>query len=413
MINMSNIFLDDYDYVVDTIKSTHPLGFLGFDGGFESSCDQFRELVKDKNSLIIALSKLTSSLNDGHTNIEIPYGDEDLCLNIPCGWFENQLFVTSKYNNLNFGDVIISIDNMPISDYFNELCAYIPHENTYLVKCRSTKIPYQNYHLFSKLNLNNILHNDSSAYIIKIDRNGIMKEYRLELEIYNGCVDFLNTENFIDFNIVENFAVLRIDECKYNQAFQDKLDEFFKFVNHEKITHILLDLSENMGGNSMVTQEFIKHLDIDSYLFYGIGIRESNGDLSNLQANREVVTNEKSGHNLYNGKLSCIISNTTFSSARIFATVLKDNHLSYMIGENSGGKPTSFGAPTKYFTPNTKIGFRVSARIFYRPDKSKDDESSLTPDLFIPRRLSDVDYSTRIRNIIEQLTKFEPNTYSS
>lgn len=400
---MDNIYIEDYNFVVNTIISTHPLGSLGFDCDFESRCIQYRKLVKDRNSLICALSKLTSSLHDGHTNIEIPYDEEGECLNIPCDWFEDKLLVAQNYKNMKRGEIITSINNIPISDYFTELCNYIPHENKYLVKCRSTKFPYQNYHLFSRLNLKNILYNNDSNFEIKTMYNGIMTNHCLKLEKYNGGADFIDTSNFIDIHVFNNIVILRISECIFNSIYKEKLDEFFKMVNSRGINHIILDLSENMGGNSMVTQEFIKHLDIDKYLFYGISIREIDGNLSNIQAKREWINNDRCSENLYKGKIYCIISNTTYSSARIFATVLKDNNIAVLLGENSGGKPTSFGAPSKYNTPNTNIRFRVSARAFYRPDYSKDDEISLTPDIFIPQNIRDVDYIARLKNIIQYI----------
>lgn len=295
---------------------------------------------------------------------------------------------------------------MPVGEYFNELCSYVPHENRYLVKCRSTKFPYQNYHLFSKINLDFILHSESPVYKIQTERNGFVSEYALSLEEYNGCADFLDSENFAGFEIIDRFAVLRLDECKLNQTYRDTLEKFFEAVHMNQISKILIDLSENMGGNSGVLQEFMKHLNIESYGFYGVDIRNEK-ELTHALPRNNLVINEKETANLFDGKLNCAISNTTFSSARIFAAVLKDNHLAVLAGENSGGKPSSYGAPTKFKTPNLNIRFRVSARTFFRPDETKDNEDSLIPDIFVPRKLVHTDRSAYIRDIIQSINRAE------
>lgn len=391
---MNPEFIDDYDFVVNTIKAAHPSGVPGLDPGFDDACKEFRESIADRRSLIRSLGRLTACLNDGHTNIELPYGKNDLCLNIPCGWFGDTLYVTENYKHLRCGDEILSINDVPVGEYFKKLCAFIPHENNYLVKCRSTKFPYQNYHLFSQFNLAAILHNDSPVYSIRAAGKETAVVCSCNLEEYNGCADFIDTTDFAVYEIIGDSAVLQLDECRFNQTYVNTLNEFFEAVRTNRVQNLVIDLSENMGGNSAVVQEFIRHLDIESFRFYGVDIREFNGKLYTAHNREETVKNETDYQYLYGGKITCVISNSTFSSAVLFAAVLKDNRIAELAGENSGGKPTSFGAPTKFVTPHTNIRFRVSARAFYRPDEAKDSENSLVPDLPITKTIHDVSRSS-------------------
>lgn len=93
---------------------------------------------------------------------------------------------------------------------------------------------------------------------------------------------------------------------------------------------------------------------------------------------------------LFKGKIICLVSNKTFSSARIFATVLKDNNIAKIVGEPTGGKPCSYGNPLRFKTPNYNIKFRVSSRIFTRPVHSCEDDIALFPDVLIYPTIEDV-----------------------
>jgi len=94
----------------------------------------------------------------------------------------------------------------------------------------------------------------------------------------------------------------------------------------------------------------------------------------------EAVVNPKKDM-LFPKKILCRISHTTFSSARTFAVTLKDNGIASVIGQPSGGKPTSYGLPRRDKTPHYQIPFRVSRCEFLRPDKERDEETALMPEL--------------------------------
>ena len=44
------------------------------------------EVLYDYDSFIDAATELTTFFEDGHTNIELPYTPQDLCLNLKCCW---------------------------------------------------------------------------------------------------------------------------------------------------------------------------------------------------------------------------------------------------------------------------------------------------------------------------------------
>lgn len=384
--------IEDFIFVANTIKSTHPLAISGFPHEFNEYINKFDNEVHDKDGLIMNLSRYTALLHDGHTNIEVEYSLDDLCVNLPCVWLKDGLFATGDYFGILKGDKIISIAKLTINEVMDKLCEIIPHENTYLVKVRATTYPFINYHIFSEFVLHNIGALNCNSVEVTVLRNNQQFVFNLTLEKYNGFLSFKNSEKFIDFLIYNNVAILKIDECKYNDVYMKKLNEFFMLVKAHHISSIIIDLRENMGGSASVVTEFLKHIAIDSYYFYGVKVRNENEDkLININSEKNCIINKNDQNtDLFNGKIICLVSNKTFSSARIFATVLKDNNVATILGEPTGGKPCSYGNPLRFETPNFKIKFRVSSRIFTRPSQNGHDEIALFPDVPVYPTIKDV-----------------------
>lgn len=387
-----NYLNNDFMFIVDKIKSTHPLAIQGLPDDLNIRINELTKNIDSTNSLLINLCKLTSLLNDGHTNIEVEYTPNDLCLNLPCIWLYNGLFATADYFDILKGDKIISIGNCSIEKIIDKLCGIIPHENKYLVKMRATTYPFINYHIFSEFMLRNmdILNNDKVR--IAVIRCNQTLEFCLSLENYNGFLAFRSNENFARFWVENDVAVFKLDECRYNDEYIKKTKDFFDIVKEHNIKKIIIDLRENMGGNCLVTTEFLTYVDISSYYFYGVKVRNQNENcLSEINSEKTKIDNNIDGNpQIFNGKIFCLVSNKTFSSARIFATVLKDNNIATIIGEPTGGKPCSYGNPLRFQTPNLGIKFRVSSRFFTRPAQGCHNDLTLIPDVPIYPTINDI-----------------------
>ena len=384
--------IEDFIFVANTIKSTHPLAISGLPHDFNEYINTVANEFYDKEGLLISLSRFTALLHDGHTNIEIEYSLNDLCINLPCVWLQAGLFVTKNYFGILKGDRIISIANLTVTEVMDKLCEIIPHENNYLVKVRATTYPFINYHIFSEFILRNINALNCNTVEITILRDNQLFKFNLTLERYNGFLTFKNNKKFIDFWIHNNVAILKLDECRYNDEYIKKLNEFFALVKAHNISSIIIDLRDNMGGNARVATEFLRHINIESYYFYGVKVRNSNeNELNEINSENSQLKNETDDNvRTFGGNIICLVANKTYSSARIFATVLKDNNIATIVGEPTGGKPCSFGNPLRFETPNYKIKFRVSSRVFIRPDQACQDDISLFPDVTIHITIEDI-----------------------
>jgi len=144
--------------------------------------------IIDYNSLIDAITKVTMFFQDGHTNIELLYATDDLCLNIPCKWQKERLILMDNYRNIPAGAEIISVEGRTVSELLSLAETRIPHENIYLVKSRTTEYPYKNYHLFCAMNLK-ALFGKKESYAVVFLVNGEMVEKQCSLVRYDGFLD--------------------------------------------------------------------------------------------------------------------------------------------------------------------------------------------------------------------------------
>lgn len=373
---MKTLFLDDYTYVCNALERHPLLCDAQNKEQFLLLVQKCQPMVQNYRSFIEALTEVTLFFQDGHTNIELPYTEEDLCLKLPCKWKKAALVLTENFMDIPAGAKIISIEELPVSRLLSFAETRIPHENKYLVKSRTTEYPYKNYHLFSGMNLESLF-GKKESYNIKFCTNEEILERQCPLVNYDGFLDF-SQKPFVSYEVKEDILILYLRECICNEEYKDTLRQVAELCREKDLHHLELDLSENMGGSSAVIDEFIHFTNTDTYRRYEM-IDFSSGSPVCVASRDTVITNQKKDI-LFPENIVCRVSNTTFSSARTFAVTLKDNGIATVIGEPTGGKPCSYGMPKKDVTPNFQIRFRVSRALFLRPDAELDEEETLYPE---------------------------------
>jgi len=340
-----------------------------------------KETVCDYDSFIDAATELTVFFQDGHTNIEIPYTLADLCLKLKCRWGgENceELLLEKGYEDIPNHGRIVCVEGRTVEEIVVALAERIPHENLYLVKSRMVQYPYQNYHLFSELNLKRLFgYKESYAVTFAVDGKLIKKD--IPLMPYDGFLEFMPDDEFLTYKIVGDTAIMHLNTCICNEEYKRTLRELAYICNTQSINTFVLDLSENMGGDSSVIDEFIKYTRIKKYCRYEM-VDFSSGEARKITSRDAVVENQQTDF-LLPEEIYCKVSYNTFSSARTFAVTLKDNGIAVICGTPSGGKPNSYGMPKKMTMPKTNTRFRVSRACFLRPDSNGDEEIALMPEI--------------------------------
>lgn len=89
------------------------------------------------------------------------------------------------------------------------------------------------------------------------------------------------------------------------------------------------------------------------------------------------------------GTVYVLTSATTFSSATNFCAAIKDVQLGTLIGEETGGVPSSFGDVYQFVLLHTGILGGVSYKYFVRPNGASDGHGVL-PDREVPTTAADI-----------------------
>ncbi len=368
--------LEDFEQLRSALlKHPYLIDFPEFKDNFQALASKQAETISDFDSFLDAATALTCFFSDGHTNLELPYNTSDLCIPISCNWNCGKLLVSKKYASIPIGAELIAVENQTIDHISARLAARIPHENLYLVKSRMVEYPYKNYHLFSSINLA-LLFGTKTKYEITYRYTDKLFTVSLPLVCYNAYLDF-DDSNYVSWEINDGNALLKLDACICDQSYKSALKELAHACREQNVTALTLDLSSNMGGTSEVIEQFLGYVDVDSFRRYEM-VDYSGGSPVCICSRAESVRNDKQPI-LFPQRIYCKVGHSTFSSARTFAVTLKDNGIATIIGEPTGGKPSSYGMPKKYTLNNTGIRFRVSRAWFGRPNASLDHTSTLEP----------------------------------
>lgn len=176
--------------------------------------------------------------------------------------------------------------------------------------------------------------------------------------------------SFVSYEIdrAHDLAILRLDQCVYNDAYRKCLKEMFTEVRANGISNVAVDLRRNGGGNSMVADEFIRYLNVREYQTWGSEWRLGAFEIKN---EARTVENKRYTDAPYYGKLYVLTAAYTFSSGMDFAMLVKDNHMGTLIGEAPGNLPDSCGDVAMFSLPHSGIYMQISTKRYHRIDREQ------------------------------------------
>ena len=400
--------LDDFDFAFDMVKSRHPIWLeknakaKELKQSFIALYKEKREALSQKEEISVSelyqeLSELYAILGDGHTSISYNTREE--------------LYIDDlSYTNL-FGTPV-SINGTDVNELYELYLTRISYEVESPIKNEflSAEIYKQSvlellgfdtsngitFAYNTKIGIEEKNHkfvqetkvvNPPASFLKNILRSHGYTEAEIEEKFPQQLTDYINKlngktggnpNNFVWYEIIYDYkaAILYLSQCIYDDYYKAILKSFFADVKAENIQNIAVDLRGNGGGNSYVANEFIKHLDVDSYNSWDTDIRF--GPILKSYRNN-TCKNDKYPTN-YSGNVYVLTNTKTYSAAMDFAMLIKDNNLGKVIGEPSSNKPSSYGDILINNVPNSKLGITVSYKKWYRIDKTKNDEL-IQPDI--------------------------------
>ncbi len=270
--------------------------------------------------IIADIGKAIATLRDAHTTLVFPQSHR---LPFSCYCFEEGVFIIET--DENYKDIlhtkIKAINDKKIDDVIEGFSEIISHENTqYFLSSLPDFIVCSNI-LFGL----NIIDDAEKIKITVEEGNGRIKDILLSSILYKNympygknekLINYQNTDKYLWSRKIKSTYYINYNKCSdFEPFFISDIAEDIKneILNDNKIKSIIIDLRNNSGGNSELFQPFLRWI-----------------------CNYEPIVNDSI-------KLYVIIGRDTFSSALLNAYYLKFNSNAIFIGENTGGKPNSYG----------------------------------------------------------------------
>lgn len=249
----------------------------------------------------------------------------------------------------------------------------------------------------------------------------------------NTCLDYVSIKSeiasYTNF-FTRPIALLYLKKQKKDAMdFGKTLQSLFKEIDEKKIDHLIIDLRYNTGGDERLGKQLIWYLSEEKtiegftmhvkvsdffrqtvkqdYKKYDKLYREKHGAAipnREINLNKEVfgqtyfedITQKGSPYLLdasipkFKGKVYLLVGNQTFSAAQWLATTIADNRLAILVGRPIGNKPTAQSGHSQFKLPHTKKIVNLSYMYTERPNKSKNEERTLFPDIELNASFQDV-----------------------
>ncbi len=278
-----------------------------------------------------------------------------------------------------------------------------------------------NYKMHTKIQNYSFRFKQNNGFYNYFDKNNryayLQMNTSLDLECIRDGID--NYTNFITKPIAMAFLKKNKKNAKNFGFF---LSAFFSKVHQKNIKNVILDLSYNTGGDERTGKQFIWYISknktisgfeetIKNSEYFKIQIKNDWKEYNNIYYNKyktemplqeinitreffnepyfENITKNNSPLYLNNsipkfdGKVYVIIGPNTFSAGQVLATTIADNKLAKLIGTPTGNKPSTQTGASSFKLPLTKKLVSLSYVYLERPDKSKNSENALLPDIEI------------------------------
>lgn len=373
--------LSDYDFMMKYLKKLHPLTIDGLPANLEKRALEVREWIEGQEQIegyILArqLESILSLLGDGHTLVEENYDEYHIMKHV--------------YEHNKAGDTLVGIGGVRFEDFLAQNPTIDSYE-TVSYGIRMIKNRVVNLEGLKYLGVDTsgeIMYNYLSeegkeiTEVVRAEDFLVMEEYLAYEEAVTG--DDLHSEQdrgfvFIDIDEEHSLAILTLNNCSYNKTYKDTVKMLFDEVHEKDIQNVCVDLRYNSGGSSMVANEFIKYLDVDTYRDWGEELRL--GSFLIKSAGHTVKNHKKSP--AFSGNVYVLTGVRSYSSAMDFAMLIKDNGLGKIIGQPCGNLPASYGQVVHFGLPKTGFYMQISMKKWYRVDMTKNEEP-LYPDITCP-----------------------------
>ncbi|USK55685.1 hypothetical protein LIS82_03895 [Cytobacillus solani] len=358
---------EDFQFLIDRILARHPDPARNMTKEvWNKRIDEIKnELDSEKSAadFYFILQEFIAEMEDAHTGLVML--DDRKRLPLLLDWTEEGWTVLESGYGVEKGDLIVSLGGMEVEEIVKDLGGFISAENPYWKKFRANFLIRDEYYL-KKLSL--IKHNHVVVTVENIQgkrrkvRIPLVKKDVADSQMTNAEDSWYswykryNDSNTFGWSLdhENNIGYYYLHACIDTREYRKSVSNFFKEVKRDGIGNIVIDLRQNAGGNSAVIDAFINRIQPSSINNY-----------SNFTGNTFVL-----------------ISNNTFSSANMFASVIQENNIGILIGEPTGNSPFAFGEVISGVLSNSQINLSLSTKEYILSKTYKD---AIYPDYLVQK----------------------------
>jgi hypothetical protein len=255
----------DVDALVEALDLYHP-NYNNPTVELSQRIDEVYEAITQPQTVekfYILINSILVQTKDAHTVLE--YYQPDY-VPFPFVMWTNEGVISLNENEFfNKGDIIETVNGKPMDEILKLLMNLIPAEYDGWVKLNTGKA-LSNGVFLRELGLVN----DQNRVPVLIDRDG--EKYVVELELKeaetgNNHLFEEEVEPFYSWELHpdENYAIFNIDRSILTQDYDKEVITFFDEAEQQGIENIVLDISRNSGGSSLVVDPFVRELKNRSY----------------------------------------------------------------------------------------------------------------------------------------------------
>lgn len=393
----------DIDAWFDWIHATHPdLSYTVKDMDvFYKSIAQIKDSITSPLKVLEfwkRISPLNSQLSDGHTFVgyinsgivedyvskggvlfpfEVLFNKNSLVI---------QSFIDGKPTDYK-GYQIVEINTIPIGTLTASLLSRINGDSEEHRKAL-LQTKFAIFHM--------LMYGEQNEFSIKI-RQG-KKEKTISVSGLSILPKLYREETFEDnfnFKILDRGnAVLTIKSFWWDdkERYYDYMDNAFTSLKEKKISHLIIDIRENGGGDDVFWMDGILKYIADKPYRWGSNYKKK--IIAKYRDAGEVIGSIKTGEidtlipvdmyitNKFKGKVSVLIGPYTYSSSILFANTIQDYSFGQLVGEPTGGKSGQTGSIQFLKMPHSGL-MAVSPRFYLERPNGGNPTEPVVPDIVI------------------------------
>lgn len=362
---------EDLDTCLRYLKKDHPLFIKEIPAEIQQAYEDAIEELQQTEDIDVMLvwqkcQNILSVLGEGHT-----------CA-YPNSHYQNQHYLNTIQARNDVGDTLVAVNGMELSRLLEEKSDLYCYEveSWGILQLRSDLSTLEGLRflgLTAKEGITYTYENPEGLRdtVTYYEDDFVSYDTYMELNHKEDTVSeekFDKADAFVSYAIEpeRSLAVLTLTECNYNDEYCSCLREMFTRIKEQGIEHVAVDIRGNGGGNSLVVNEFIRYLDVDTYRVdtgrWRLGI-------FNPSFGSGINQNQRYADLTFTGDVYVLTSAGSFSSAMMFAEYIKDNQLGTLIGEAPGNTPSGYGDVAIFRLPNSGLYVQISTKEFFRADR--------------------------------------------